>query len=178
MEGGENKNMFKKLAALAGAGAMLLSIATPAFAHSVRNRATVNQTTISSANTGGNGQGNGASVTRAHVSGDVEVRGSNNMDTGVAESSATGVVVANTNLNLDCDSCTVTPRRQKNTANVIQMTSSSANTGLNDQGNSAYVERAGIGGEVEVKGNNTMTTGDAESSATGVVVVNTQVSLD
>lgn len=170
--------MLKKLAALAGAGAILLSIATPAFAHSVKNRANVTQVTSSSANTGGNLQGNGAYVTKAHVSGEVEAEGSNSMTTKKAESSAVGVVAANTNVNADCDSCVTSARRQRNSANVTQVTSSSASTGNNIQGNVASVEKAGVSGDVEAEGNNNMTTGKAESSAVGVVVVNTQLSLD
>lgn len=170
--------MFKKLIALAGAGAMLLTVAGPAFAHSVRNRANVTQVTSSSANTGGNLQGNDASAYKAHVSGEVEAEGSNSMTTKKAESSAVGVVAANTNVNADCDSCVTSARRQRNSANVTQVTSSSASTGNNMQGNVASAEMAGVSGDVEAEGSNNMTTGKAESSATGVTVVNTQVSLD
>lgn len=187
MEGGENKNMFKKLAALAGAGAMLLAVAGPAFARSSHhsqqgnsNVAFVTNTTSSIASTGNNGVGNGATVVNSEVKGEVEVSGQNTLNTGEANSEAVGVVVANTQVG--CSTCG--SRRNSGSTNNVAFvrneTTSIASTGDNGVGNIATVSNSEVGGhhrggEVEVSGNNNVTTGQANSEAVGVVVVNTQL---
>lgn len=177
---------MKKIAALIGAGAMLLSVAVPAFAGGHRhhdegnmNVANVTSEVYALSETGGNTVGNSARVRKADVKGDVEVEGDNTVRTGAADALAVGVVVANTQVG--CSTC---GRRggsqsEKNIANVTSGVYADAITGENIVGNSASVSKADIGGhrhggEVEVEGNNNVTTGAADADAFGVVVVNTQ----
>ena len=180
--------MFKKVASLVGAGALLLSVSGVAFARGYyrpmpsvdRNTAIVTNTTSSVADTGLNSVGNSVEVRRAGVRGEVEIEGDNRLTTGAANSEAVGVVVANTQVG--CSTCgrNYGTTVREDLAIVNNSTSSEAYTGSNSVGNSAEVSRASVGGrrggEVEVEGNNTVTTGGATSSSTGVVVVNTQLS--
>ena len=150
----------------------MLSVATPAFGFTV-NKARVKSTTNVSANTGSNIVGNYASVEKAHVGGEVEVKGDNDVDTGKAEARSLKVITANTNLS--CDSCG--SGKTINKARVNSTTSVSANTGYNQVGNTALVEKAGVSGDVEVRGDNTVDTGKAEAGNMEFIVVNTQVDL-
>ena len=170
--------MFKKIAAIAGAGAMLLSTATPAFAWGYNwggtmNSAVVTNSANSSANTGWNLQLNEAKGTWAH---EVEVEGTaNTLYTGAAVSDATAVTAANTQVG-GCNICHRSLGFTYNSAVVNNGAASSANTGYNDQVNSA--SGAGWFGEVEVEHtNNYMGTGPAVSSANAWTVVNTNWSF-
>lgn len=168
---------MKKLAALLGAGALLLSVAGPAFgAWSMTiNKAKVKSTTNVSANTGANIVGNGVSVKKAHVGGEVEVKGDNQVDTGKAEAKNLKVIAANTSVG--CDTCG-TSGMTINKAKVKSETNVSANTGANYVGNSAEVKKAGVSGDVEVRGDNTVDTGKAEAGNMEIIVVNTQLNLE
>ena len=90
---------MKKVVALIGAGALLLSVAGPAFAgFSVNiNKARVRNTTVVKADTGDNGAGNSASVSMAHVNGsNVTADGNNTIETGDASASNVGIILVNT----------------------------------------------------------------------------------
>ena len=164
--------MFKKIAAIAGAGAMLLSTATPAFAYNwggTMNSAVVWNNANSSANTGSNGQFNQA---EGAWSGEVEVEHAyNTMYTGAAYSDATAVTAANTQVG--CSVCNFYMGGFKyNSAVVANEAASSANTGGNQQFNGA--KGTFVWGEVEVEHTgNTMGTGVAASNANAWTVVNT-----
>lgn len=121
-------------------------------------------------NTGGNYQGNEATVKKAKVSGDVAVSGDNTLTTGNAKSNATAVVVANVHKN-DCECL---GKKHKDLAVVDNSAYADANSGLNGQGNSATVKKAKVkyGGDVKVSGDNTATTGNATSNAKAWTVVN------
>ena len=169
--------MIKKIAALAGAGAMLLAVAGPAFAvvpgfwgTGSKDVAIVNNGASAVASTGGNGQGNSATVKKAGVTGDVEVSGNNNMTTGEAQADATAVVVANTHIG--CSTCGWS-LGHKDVAVVNNGAQAGSLTGDNGQGNAATVKKAHVGGEVEVGGSNTLKTGPASSDADAWTVVNT-----
>ncbi len=87
---------MKRLIAIAGAGAMLLSAVTPAFAYGsfympssdTNNFAIVDNTAVAKSSTGANWQ----------------TGGSNYLITGIAVSDSTAVVVANTNV-VNCRTC-------------------------------------------------------------------------
>lgn len=168
---------MKKLISLIGAGAMLLSLATPAFATVNINKAKIKNTTVVSASTGGNGVGNGASVERAGVTGsNVTADGNNTVNTGNARVRNLEVTAANTNVNL-CSTCG-TADVNVNKAKVKSDTTVVASTGGNAAGNSASVSMAGVSGSnVTANGNNDVTTGNANASNVGIILVNTQVSL-
>ncbi len=165
--------MMKKIAVLAGAGALVLALAGPAFGFTI-NKAKVDNSTTAVANTGISA-GNVATVSRAHVDGDVEVGGTNvvkQLHTGDANALAVGGVVANTQVG--CDACgggfTV------NKAKVRNATVADAETGVL-AGGGVSVDRAHIDGEIEVEGTNIVKqlhTGNANSRSFGIVVVNTQ----
>ena len=87
--------MMKKIAALIGAGAMLLSVATPAFG--AWNWAYVNNVTGVIADTGGNGVGNSAN---ANNGSNATSGGSNTLNTGDAEANNIGVILVNTQVSL------------------------------------------------------------------------------
>ncbi len=167
---------MKKLISLLGAGALLLSVAGPAFAVTsvTINKAKVKSTTNVSANSGYNYAGNGVSVKKAGVSGEVEVKGNNSVDTGKAEAENLKVIAANTSVG--CDTCG-TSGVTVNKAKVRSTTNVSANSGYNIVGNSAEVKKAGVSGDVEVSGNNSVDTGKAEAENVELIVVNTQVSF-
>lgn len=173
--------MMKKIAVLAGAGALLLGLAGSALAWGPMwgdlNVANVDNATVAIAGTGGNSVGNLAVVERAGVSGEVEVEGDNNvnMTTGGADALAVGVVVANTQIG--CSTCGRRgPSSTRNIASVDNATVADADTGTNNVGGAASVKMAHIGGEVEVEGNNNvnLTTSEASAKSIGVVVVNTR----
>ena len=120
--------------------------------------------------------GNTASVTKAHVDGDVEVGGTNvvkQLHTGNANAFAVGGVAANTEVG--CDTCgghgfTV------NKARVNNVTLAAAETGV-AAGGSATIEKAHVDGDVEVGGTNVVKqlhTGNSNARSYGFVVVNTQ----
>lgn len=158
--------MFKKLAALAGAGALLLGAALPAFALFDGGDVAIikkNQATAE-ANTGGNLQGNYALVGGGD---DTSVSGNNSMSTGNASAYAGALVVANTHIRCGCDGNgghVDFAYVKKNKATAL------ANTGVNEQGNGALVDG---GDDTSVSGDNSMSTGDASSTARAYTIVNT-----
>ena len=168
---------MKKLISLIGAGAMLLSVATPAFG--AWNWANVRNVTVVGAETGGNTVGNWAN---ANNGSNATGSGNNNVTTGNATASNLGVIVANTNVGCcpepcdprpdPCDlcqgsSCTL------NEAIVENGTMVGADTGDNTVGNAAV---ANNGSNATGSGNNNVTTGDADAGNIGIVIVNSQVS--
>lgn len=168
--------MINKIAAIAGAGAILLASATPALAKGnynwfggEYNSAVVLNSANSSANTGYNGQYNQATGT---FSGKVEVEHAyNTLSTGSAVSSATALTAANTQVG--CSVCNFYMGGAKyNSAFVTNGAASAANTGYNTQANNA--EGAWTFGKVEVEHTgNVQGTGAAESDANAWTVVNT-----
>lgn len=61
-----------------------------------------------------------------------------------------------------------------NIAVVRNTSNASANTGWNDQINQSSVKKAHVGGDVETRQANLMSTGDANATSTGVVIANRQ----
>jgi len=177
---------MKKLISLIGAGALLLSVATPTFAWwwgGSQDTAIVNNGATSYANTGWNGQGNLAVVDGRGV-GDVAVDGNNRMVTGDATAYAGALVVANTHVG--CGNCASGGRGHRDFALVGNNATANADTGDNGQGNTALVggglDASGQGGhgehgssDVTVGGNNTIRTGSADSTARAWTIVNTHV---
>lgn len=173
--------MMKKLISLAGAGAILLSAAVPAFAHlrhfgwGSRDVAVVDNTAFSVANTGGNSQNNSASVnTTCHSGARAGSTGNRNMDTGNADAYAGAVVVANTHVG--CDTCGRGSHRDF--ANVSNWADAESNTGYNHQNDSAsaymtHRSNASAGST----GNRNMNTGKADSESHAWTVVNTHLSF-
>jgi hypothetical protein len=150
---------MKRLVAIAGAGAMLLSVATPAFAlnfgpvftpsYKTTNVAIVSNTANANSNTGYN--------TQTGKSGFI--------GTGVAMSGSTAVVVANTS----AKDCNCTPKGDvTNSAMVGNTANASSNTGFNTQSSGPSLWSVGPGPAVM--------TGGAGSSASSWTVVNTSVS--
>lgn len=168
--------LYKKLISLIGAGAMLFSVVTPAFGawNITINKAKIKSTTTVEANSGANWIGNNVSVKKAYIIGGVEVKGDNNVTTGKTKAESRKVIVANTNIG--CDTCE-TSSLIINNAKIKNSTTVSANSGANMVGNSVEVKKAGIDGKVEVRGNNTLTTGKTKAENRELIVVNTQISL-
>jgi len=187
---------MKKIAALIGAGALLLSVATPAFAWwwgGSRDTAIVTNSAIATADTGLNSQGNYV-VAGDDVRGGVNVSGNNSLTTGEASATATAVVVANTHKECCPSPCigyacgggfgggsNRCECPHTDYANVNNGASAGAFTSGNFQGNSVEAgedvgSRCG-GGSTYVSGSNTMRTGDASSTARAWTVVNTHVAF-
>lgn len=160
--------MLKKLAALAGAGALLLGTAIPVFAFDNIAIIKGNDATAT-ANTGDNLQvGNGVYVEKAGVGGNISVSGNNTMTTGNAKAKAKLVIVANSNICGDCGG-------SGGGLAVVKWNDATAdaNSGGNGQGgNVADVYKAHVDGNISVSGNNSMTTGEAKAKAKVWIVVN------
>ena len=159
--------MMKKIAALIGAGAMLLSVATPAFG--VWNYARVNNSSGAEAVTGSNSQNSSAGVAYTRgSSANVGSTGTRSIVTGDACADSTAVTVANTNV-FSGDPTT-------NTAFVNNESFAGASSGQNTQNDSASVtysvwSTANAGST----GNSHVTTGYAGADSDAWTVVNTNV---
>lgn len=167
--------MVKKLAALAGAGALLLATAGPAFGifwwGGSRDVAIVENGAGAYSNTGGNTQDNFAAVT---FGGGVDVDGADgnrSMTTGDATAYAGALTVANTHVG--CGPCASGGLWHKDFAMVKNGAVADANSGVNAQDDFAVVT---FGGGVDVdggEGNRYMGTGGADSTARAWTIVNT-----
>lgn len=176
--------MMKKIAALVGAGAMLLGTAVPAFAWwnwwtpTTSDTAVVTNSAQSVANTGNNLQGNGVDASWSFV-GPVSVKGDNGVSTGNADADATAVVVANTHVECCSTPCSggcmqmqSCPCPHNDYAVVTNSAYAGANTGYNLQGNGVTLK--GVwGGGVTVGGDNSAWTGSATADSDAWTVVNT-----
>lgn len=168
--------MMKKLAAMAGAAALLLGATVPALAHHRHwyggsDVAMVENSASAVASTGGNGQGNAVLANGGHND-DTTVSGNNYMSTGDANAYAGALVVANTHIG--CGPCASGGRKHKDFAMVKNGAGAGAYTGGNGQGN-AVEENGGHNDDTTVSGNNSMTTGNATSKARAWTVVNTHL---
>lgn len=159
---------MKKFASLVGAGALLLGMAVPVFAWS-SDVAIVKNSAGAYADTGLNGQGNGVSVEKAGAN-DIVVGGNNSMTTGNATAYAGALVVANTHIG--CGPCAGGGWGHKDFAIVKNDASAEAYTGWNGQGNGVDVYKAHAD-DITVGGNNSVTTGVADSTARAWTIVNT-----
>lgn len=188
--------MFKKLIALGGAAALLLGTAVPTFAWypffgSSMDVAKVTNTAISTANTGGNIQGNYIAAYGSDEVEDIDVGGNNQMITGSATSYAGALTVANTHLDCcnQCDECDEDecdedecedlqcPCPHKDFAMVENGAMSEASTGMNGQGNGVEAEYTEYDAEdIGVTGNNNLITGGVNSTARAWTIVNTHIS--
>jgi len=174
---------MKKVAALVGAGALVLVAVVPAFGWGgwwfggSRDVAIVTNSAGAFADTGDNLQGNGVSA-GDDVRGDAYVSGNNTMRTGDAEAYAGALVVANTHVG--CGYCASGGRHHRDFAMVDNSAGAEAYTGYNGQGN--YVDAADDvgswcgGRNTSVSGNNSLTTGNAGSRTHAWTVVNTHLS--
>ena len=174
--------MYKKIATFAGASAILLAAAVPAFASygggyyggGSLDLAIVRNGAVAAANTGGNTQGNVAVVSGGD---DTTVGGNNTLNTGDATANATAAVIANSHVSRGEDCDCVNPRHHKDIARVDNGALAAADTGDNLQGNLASVDGYDDPDDTEVTGNNYMQTGTASSRAKAFVLVNTHLSL-
>lgn len=158
------------------------------------NYAEVGSSTVVAADSGDNLQGNtGGGVLnsvsvmnfgrRGHHSSTptVNVSGNNDMTTGTVNTTATTTVYANVNQSLPTtasrpsrldrhhDSDTTTINALVNVAEVNTSTAMDTNSGYNTQGNAASGP-----GNVNLSGNNSMDTGDVNTTSHTTVVVNSQ----
>ena len=167
---------MKKIAALIGAGAMLLSVATPAFAWNW-SYVDVENYSEAIANTGGNSQDNSAVAEVVDNDADAgSSSGARNMTTGSATAVAGAGVTVNTSLyDWPCGVCYL-PLNQSDVY-VSNVAMAGADTGGNSQSNSAVASgdwnNAGAGSGSGVRN---MTTGPAVSNAQAFTVVNTSIS--
>ena len=158
--------MMRKIAALIGAGAMLLSVATPAFG--VWNYAWVNNSSGAEAVTGSNSQNSSAGVAYTWgSSANVGSTGTRSIVTGDACADSTAVTVANTN---------VFSGWTMNTAYVGNDSYALALTGSNNQNDSASTAYSfGSSAYTGSTGNSHVTTGYAGADSDAWTVVNTNV---
>ncbi len=163
--------MVKKIVALTGAGAVLLSLAVPVFGWTPRKDIAIieNNEISASANTGMNSQDVTA---KAQKGGDVYANGTRTISTGNAHAKAKGVIVANTHVG--CGPFGGEPRHKDVAVVKNNVVYADANTGLNWQDVTAKAQK---GGEVNASGTRTISTGHAWAKAKGYVVVNTHLSL-
>jgi hypothetical protein len=182
---------MKKLIALLGAGALVLTMAIPAFAgrgprqnpnndNGTVNVANVNNNTVASGYSGLE-LGNKVEVEKNMVGGKVTVGAGNVVSgsyTGAVDANAVGVVVAN--VQLGCSECSKGVK--SNTANVNNNTSALGDSSM-VAGNDVSVESNWVlGGKksgVEVSAGNSVLgsyTGAVDAHSVGVVVVNAQLS--
>ena len=157
---------MKKIAALIGAGAMLLSVATPAFG--VWNYARVNNSSGAEAVTGSNSQNSSAGVAYTWgSSANVGSTGTRSIVTGDACADSTAVTVANTN---------VFSGWTMNTAYVGNDSYALALTGSNNQNDSASTAYSfGSSANAGSTGNSHVTTGYASADSDAWTVVNSNV---
>lgn len=180
--------MIKKIIAVAGAAAVLAASAGPALGWwggwhrtSDVDVANVNNTAISTANTGGNSQNNDANATMGiDQEAEVEAGDDRNITTGNAYAGALAVTVANTDISCGRrgqDPCPC-PDERADTANVNNTADALADTGMNTQDDSADA-LLGLDQEAEVeaghRSDRNITTGDATSRAWAFTVVNTDL---
>jgi len=166
--------MFKKLAALAGAGAILLAVAAPALAWNW-SYVDVGNYAGAVADTGGNSQGNYATAGGTYNSANAgSSSGDRSMFTGSATAVATADVTVGTNL-YDCDWCEGCCFSENiSDVYVENFAMAEANTGSNAQNNSAVA--SGYENYADASsgsGYRSMTTGPAYSNASAFTVVNT-----
>jgi len=203
LKGGEKTKMKKLLRSIV-AVALILVVATPAFAYqrnyyrsgnTTTNFAMVDSGIITSANTGENVQGNSVmgsapveqvSLTRNfgwHYptrTNDVAVMGNNILTTGDAHAITNNNIIANSN---DCGCVTPSYRTRYQTGSTTVLNSAmvksgiqtTANTGYNGQGN--YITGSVGSSDVFVGGDNTATTGEAHATTNSTIVVNSQWSM-
>ena len=159
--------MMRKIAALIGAGAMLLSVATPAFG--VWNYAWVNNSSGAEAVTGSNSQNSSAGVAYTRgSSANVGSTGTRSIVTGDACADSTAVTVANTNV--------FSGGPTMNTAYVGNDSYALALTGSNNQNDSASTAYSfGSSANAGSTGNSHVTTGYASADSDAWTVVNSNV---
>jgi len=164
---------MKKIAALIGAGAMLLSVATPAFAWNW-SYVDVENYSEAIADTGGNSQSNSAVASGFDNDADAgSSSGARNMTTGSATAVAgAGVTVSTCLYDWSCGDCYLSLNQSD--VSVYNAALAGANTGGNSQNNSAVA--TGYGNDADAgssSGVRNMTTGPAVSNAQAFTVVNT-----
>ena len=163
--------MVKKIAAVAAAGAILLSVAGPAFGSMISlDEAYVWNNSSAMAITGNNTQNNSASVSWTWLSGaGVDSVGTRYISTGDAGAYSGALVVANTDVCSDSGWLFDT-----NIAVVGNNADVAAVTGQNSQDDSASVYQAPLSGAgVGGNGARTIYTGDAGAASRAWTVVNT-----
>ena len=159
--------MIRKLAALAGAGALLLGAAVPVFATGwswgSSDVAIVNNGASAYADTGGNSQD-----VMAQKGGDIDdANGSRYINTGSATAYAGALTVANTHVG--CGPCASGGWGHKDFAMVNNGAEAMALTGYNSQDVMAQK-----GGSInDADGDRTVYTGAADSTARAWTIVNT-----
>jgi len=164
---------MRKIAALIGAGAMLLSVAGPAFAWNW-SYVQVENGAAAIADTGGNSQNNSAVASGGWNNADAgSGSGARNMTTGSATAVAgAGVTVSTCLYDWSCGDCYLSLNQSD--VSVYNAALAGANTGGNSQNNSAVA--TGYGNDADAgssSGVRNMTTGPAVSNAQAFTVVNT-----
>ena len=165
--------MMRKIAALIGAGAMLLSVATPAFAWNW-SYVDVENYSEAIANTGGNSQDNSAVAEVVDNDADAgSSSGARNMTTGSATAVAgAGVTVSTCLYDWSCGDCYSSLNQSD--VYVDNAALAGAYTGGNSQSNSAVA--TGYGNDADAgsgSGYRNIVTGPAVSNAQAFTVVNT-----
>ena len=165
--------MMRKIAALIGAGAMLLSVATPAFALNW-SYVEVENYSEAIANTGGNSQDNSAVAEVVDNDADAgSSSGARNMTTGSATAVAgAGVTVSTCLYDWSCGDCYLSLNQSD--VYVDNAALAGAYTGGNSQDNDATAE--GVYNSADAgsgSGYRSMVTGPAVSNAQAFTVVNT-----
>jgi hypothetical protein len=170
--------MRNKLMMGAASAALLLAVATPAFANGwsrpsySTDTAFVNNGSTATANSGGGVQINKASGGFV-MGGAVGTNGTNVSTSGAAVADSTAVVVANTKVG--CSACGggITT----STAFVNNGSTAGANSGNGVQVNKASAGMVGFGGQVGTTGLNSSASGPAVATSNAWSVVNTRISL-
>jgi len=167
---------MKKIAALVGAGALVLATVVPAFGwHPMfgsDNVAMVSNSATAVANTGGNSQSNVADVQHGGGVNVYGASGNRTMYTGDADAYAGALVVANTHVG--CGKKCV-DNHDDDVAMVRNGALASADTGTNGQDDAAVVRHGGgvtVGGGT---GSRYLVTGDASSTSRAWTIVNTHL---
>lgn len=171
---------IKRFLAAAGATAILMGSAVPAFATVNDADAYIKGNTATAyANTGGNAQDNlGYNYVKVSGGGNTAyllLNGTRSLTTGDATATAKVGILANSNVNSDCG-CVINDGESKVKWNSAD---ASANTGLNTQdnygNNTVKVKGGGNSATFDASGTRTLTTGVATAKAKTWIVVNSNV---
>lgn len=172
---------MNKLITTGAAVALVLGSVMPVFAHggggwwhhrSSDTAVVINSATATS-NTGTNSQNNTSIAQGALNDSDVKGDGARSMTTGNANANARAVVVANTHVG--CGPCASGGHGHRDTALVGNEAGADANTGDNWQDDTANAHGWANDSTVDQDGTSNMRTGNANSRARALTVVNTHV---
>jgi len=182
------EEMIKKIAALAGTGALFLSVTGSVFAQECpgpscwlfglsreTNVANVINTAVAVSDTGGNSQTDIAHAENLAIATVDGGTGNRNLTTGSADSYAGSLVVANVGYDGCCCGC-LTPcvslEEENNIATVTNAAQAQAYTGDNYQDDAAWAKNYGLARVTGASGNRNLTSGPSSSETHSWTVVN------